>query len=228
MARKKYDKDFKIKLVKEHNENGVSFWKLSKIYGVEASIIRRWGHIYDSLCEDGLEKHNSDLCNYSAEFKQMVVNEYLEGKITIQDLALKHKVLAPSTVRSWIKQYNNHEELTDSRKEGIYLMVKNTARKNTTLEERIKIVEECISCRYDYAAIAQKYGCSYNQVYSWVRKYNAKGVDGLIDRRGKGKPVEELSETEKLKIENRLLKAQTKQQQMEIDFLKKLEEIERR
>lgn len=228
MARKKYDKDFKIKLVKEHNENGVSFWKLSKIYGVEASIIRRWGHIYDSLDEDGLEKHNSDLCNYSAEFKQMVVNEYLEGKITIQDLALKHKVLAPSTVRSWIKQYNNHEELTDSRKEGIYLMVKNTARKNTTLEERIKIVEECISCGYDYAAIAQKYGCSYNQVYSWVRKYNAKGVDGLIDRRGKGKPVEELSETEKLKIENRLLKAQTKQQQMEIDFLKKLEEIERR
>lgn len=228
MARKKYDKDFKIKLVKEHNENGVSFWKLSKIYGVEASIIRRWGHIYDSLGEDGLEKHNSDLCNYSAEFKQMVVNEYLEGKITIQDLALKHKVLAPSTVRSWIKQYNNHEELTDSRKEGIYLMVKNTARKNTTLEERIKIVEECINCGYDYAAIAQKYGCSYNQVYSWVRKYNAKGVDGLIDRRGKGKPVEELSETEKLKIENRLLKAQTKQQQMEIDFLKKLEEIERR
>ena len=228
MARKKYDKDFKIKLVKEHNENGVSFWKLSKIYGVEASIIRRWGHIYDSLDEDGLEKHNSDLCNYSAEFKQMVVNEYLEGKITIQDLALKHKVLAPSTVRSWIKQYNNHEELTDSRKEGIYLMVKNTARKNTTLEERIKIVEECISCGYDYAAIAQKYGCSYNQVYSWVRKYNAKGVDGLIDRRGKGKPVEELSEIEKLKIENRLLKAQTKQQQMEIDFLKKLEEIERR
>ena len=228
MARKKYDKDFKIKLVKEHNENGVSFWKLSKIYGVEASIIRRWGHIYDSLGEDGLEKHNSDLCNYSAEFKQMVVNEYLEGKITIQDLALKHKVLAPSTVRSWIKQYNNHEELTDSRKEGIYLMVKNTARKNTTLEERIKIVEECISCGYDYAAIAQKYGCSYNQVYSWVRKYNAKGGDGLIDRRGKGKPVEELSETEKLKIENRLLKAQTKQQQMEIDFLKKLEEIERR
>lgn len=228
MARKKYDKDFKIKLVKEHNENGVSFWKLSKIYGVEASIIRRWGHIYDSFGEDGLERHNSDLCNYSAEFKQMVVNEYLEGKITIQDLALKHKILAPSTVRSWIKQYNNHEELTDSRKEGIYLMVKNTTRKNTTLEERIKIVEECISCGNDYAAIAQKYGCSYNQVYSWVRKYNAKGVDGLIDRRGKGKPVEELSETEKLKIENRLLKAQTKQQQMEIDFLKKLEEIERR
>ena len=51
---------------------------------------------------------------------------------------------------------------------------------------------------------------------------------GLYDRRGKNKIVEELSEIEKLKIENRLLKAQTKKQQMEIDFLKKLDEIERR
>ena len=228
MGRKKYDKDFKLQLVKEHNENGVSYWKLSKIYGVEASIIRRWGHIYDAFGEDGLEKHNSDLCNYSAEFKQMVVNEYLEGKITIQDLAYKHKVLAPSTVGSWIKQYNNYKELTDSRKEGIYPMVKKSARKDTSLDERIKIVEECISCGNDYAATAQKYGCSYNQVYSWVRKYKDKGIDGLIDRRGRNKSVDELSETEKLKIENRLLKAQAKQQQMEIEFLKKLEEIERR
>ncbi len=226
MGRKKYDKDFKLQLVKEHNENGVSYWKLSKIYGVEASIIRRWGHIYDAFGEDGLEKHNSDLCNYSAEFKQMVVNEYLEGKITIQDLAYKHKVLAPSTVGSWIKQYNNHKELTDSRKEGIYPMVKISARKDTSLDERIKIVEECISCGNDYATTAQKHGCSYNQVYSWVRKYKYKGIDGLIDRRGKNKSVDELSETEKLKIENRLLKAQAKQQQMEIEFLKKLEEIE--
>ena len=38
----------------------------------------------------------------------------------------------------------------------------------------------------------------------------------------------ELSDIEKLKAENRLLKAQTQQQQMEIDFLKKLDEIERR
>ena len=38
--------------------------------------------------------------------------------------------------RTWIKQYNNHEDLTDSRKEGVYLMAKNGARKNTTLEER--------------------------------------------------------------------------------------------
>lgn len=140
----------------------------------------------------------------------MVVTEYLEGKISIQDLAYKHKILAPSTVQTWIKQYNNHEELTNSRKEGVHHMVKNNSRKNTTFEERVRIVEECISTGCDYTSIAIKYECSYGQVYSWVKKYQAKGIDGLYDRRGKNKIVEELSEIEKLKIENRLLKAQQK------------------
>lgn len=228
MSRKKYSKEFKLQLINEHNENDISYWKLGKDYGIEASIIRRWGYVYDTFGEKGLEKHNSDLCNYSAEFKKMIVAEYLKGDISIQDLTYKYKIHAPSTVRSWIKQYNNHEELTDSRKEGVYHMVKNNARKNTTLEERIKIVEECINYGNDYASIAQKYECSYGQVYSWVKKYQDKGVEGLYDRRGKNKPIDELSEIEKLKIENRMLKAQSKQQQMEIDFLKKLDEIERR
>ena len=37
-----------------------------------------------------------------------------------------------------------------------------------------------------------------------------------------------MNELERLKAENRLLKAEQKRQQMEIDLLKKLEEIERR
>ena len=37
-----------------------------------------------------------------------------------------------------------------------------------------------------------------------------------------------MSELERLRYETRMLKAQLTQQQMEIDFLKKLEELERR
>ena len=43
---------------------------------------------------------------------------------------------------------------------------------------------------------------------------------------GKLKSEETLSEQECLQIENRMLRAENKKQQMEIDFLKKLEEIE--
>lgn len=59
---------------------------------------------------------------------------------------------------------------------------------------------------------------SYGQVYSWVRKYEQSGVDALADLRGKHCSEEPLSEIDKLKAENRLLRAREKQQQMEIDF----------
>ena len=107
-------------------------------------------------------------------------------------------------------------------------MTKDIKPRKTTLEERIRIVEYCISNSNDYSAAAKAYNCSYGQIYSWVKKYAANGVDGLKDGRGRTKPEEELSEIEKLKAENRLLKAEKKKQQMEIDLLKKLEEIGRR
>ena len=106
MSRKQYSKELKLELVKKHLEAGISYWKLGKEYGIEASIIRRWGHKYETFGEDGLEKQNADLCNYSAKFKKIVL-EYLGGNITSQDLAAKYKIHAPSTVRTWIKQYNN-------------------------------------------------------------------------------------------------------------------------
>ena len=186
------------------------------------------GDIKKNYCGHKIELFLDNLGNQELDNLRDHKHEYLGGNITSQDLAFKYKIHAPSTVRTWIKQYNNHEDLTDSRKEGVYLMAKNGVRKNTTLEERISIVEECINTGCDYASVANKYGCSYGQVYAWVRKYKDKGIEGLYDRRGKNKAISQLSDIEKLKAENRLLKAQTQQQQMEIDFLKKLDEIERR
>lgn len=61
-----------------------------------------------------------------------------------------------------------------------------------------------------------------------MKKYEEAGIDGLLDLRGRTKPVDEMSELERLRMENRLLKAQNKRQEMEMNFLKKLDEIERR
>ncbi|EEP27623.1 hypothetical protein GCWU000342_02320, partial [Shuttleworthella satelles DSM 14600] len=51
MSRRKYTKEFKLKVLKEHEEQGVSFWRLGKTYGIEASIIRRWWHVFDAWGE---------------------------------------------------------------------------------------------------------------------------------------------------------------------------------
>ncbi len=91
----------------------------------------------------------------------------------------------------------------------------NKGRK-TTLEERTEIVAFCIANGKDYGLTAEKYGVSYQQVYSWVHKYEAKGTDGLTDRRGKAKPESELTEAGKLRMENKILHAKIKDQEMEI------------
>lgn len=107
-------------------------------------------------------------------------------------------------------------------------MAKTIKPRKTTQEERIKIVEHCISNSNNYALTAKEFNCSYGQVNSWVKKYNEQGIDGLKDGRGKNKSESEMTEVERLKAENRLLRAEKKKQQMEIDLLKKLEDIERR
>ena len=100
--------------------------------------------------------------------------------------------------------------------------------RKTTYEERIEIVSFCIENNKDYQLTIKKYQVSYQQVYSWVRKYEVQGIEGLLDQRGRTKPESEMTELEKLRAENRLLKAQNKRQEMEMNFLKKLDEIERR
>jgi len=103
-----------------------------------------------------------------------------------------------------------------------------TNGRKTTYDERVEIVKYCIEHQNNYAETAQKYQVSYQQVYTWTSKFENDGVEALQDRRGKRKNESEMSELEKLKAQNKLIRAQNHRQQMEIDFLKKLNEVERR
>lgn len=49
----------------------------------------------------------------------------------------------------------------------------------------------------DYKTSYIKYSCKYTQLYQWVKKYERSGEEGLIDKRGKRKAEEELSELDK-------------------------------
>lgn len=103
-----------------------------------------------------------------------------------------------------------------------------TKGRKTTYEERVEIVKYCIENGIDFAKTSEKYQISYQQIYQWVRKYQADGVEGLIDKRGKRKPESEMSELEKLRAQNKLLQAEKRKAELEIAFLKKLDQIKRR
>ena len=66
------------------------------------------------------------------------------------------------------------------------------------------------------------------QIYTWVQKYKKYGEDSLKDRQGRHKKdYKPQTEEERLRLENATLKRQLYLSQMEIDVLKKLQELER-
>jgi len=100
--------------------------------------------------------------------------------------------------------------------------------RKTTFNERVEIVQYCIAHEHNYAATSEKYKVSYQQARNYTVKYETDGVEGLQDRRGKRKSEDDMTELERLRAENRLLRAEKEKAKMEASFLKKLKEIERR
>ena len=95
------------------------------------------------------------------------------------------------------------------------------ARRKTTIEERKEIVKYCIEHGRDYKGTASIYDVSYSQVYSWVKKYDSNGDEGLTDKRARHKSDDEVDELERLRRENARLKRQLQEKDMLSELLKK-------
>ena len=219
----KISSEEKLKAVKEYLNNEGSYQTIATKHGITSTPFRKWLAKYKSMGEAAFL--NSSNNRYSSEFKTQVVMSYLYGEGSLQDVAAKFKIPSQDTVRQWVLKYNSHKKLKASGTGGTPIMTKG---RKITYDERVEIVKYCIEHQSNYAEAAQKHQVSYQQVYSWTSKYEKNGIEALMDKRGKRKPEAEMSEVEKLKAQNKLLEAENKRKQMEIDFLKKLEEIERR
>jgi len=161
---------------------------------------------------------------YSKELKLQAVQDYLSGKGNYETLGKKYELLSSTQLKNWVKWYNGHKETKERSSSGMESYM--TKGRKTTQQERAEIVAFCIEHGKDYPLTIKKYSVSYQQIYSWVRKYEGKGVDGLADGRGRTKPEEEMTESEKLKAENKILQARLKDKEMELAFIKKLKELE--
>ena len=214
----------RVDAVEKYLRSEYSISDLSKQLRVGKTTIKQWLASYQSLGLDGLVETAKNF-SYSSELKEAAVIYYLSGTGSYRDICIKYGIKSSRQLRDWISKYNGHEKLKSSGTGGVPIMTKG---RNTSFKERNEIVKYCIEQQNNYAETAQKYQVSYQQVYSWTTKYETNGVEALQDKRGKRKTSDKMSEIEKLKAENKLLEAKNNRQQMEIDFLKKLEEIERR
>lgn len=227
MGRKaKWTASDKLKAVEDYLNGIRSVSEIMNDLGVRSDqSIYEWIASYNNHGADILLTRTSNR-SYSSEFKTMVVEEYFSGAGSLPALSAKYGMPGHSILQNWVKKYNSNMELKDyNPKQEVYMA---SARRKTTLEERKEIVEYCISNKRDYKGTAEKYDVSYSQVYSWVRKYDNTGDEGLFDKRGRNKPDDELDELEKLRRENKRLRRQLEERDMTVELLKKVKEFEGR
>jgi len=161
---------------------------------------------------------------YSKETKMSAVLDYLAGKGTMQEICEKYGIRDDRQLRSWLKVYNRHEDFT--KLTGGSRM---TRGRDTTAEERIQIVKECIFNGNDYGGTALKYRVSYQQVYTWTKKYREMGEAGLEDRRGhRTGTLPSRTPEEELRDKIAQLEREKYNLEMENALLKKVKELERR
>lgn len=193
-------------------------------FGVSGQTIRQWRI---KLKANGIEAISNQPKNkhYPVELKKQAVESYLAGKSSQDEVCRKYGIRNRVQLQRWILKYTQGEILRSS--PGGNSIAMNQGRK-TTYEERLEIVQYCIAQGNNYRETAERYQVSYQQVYSWVRKYENGGEKALLDRRGKAKEETELTEIDHLKANVRKLEKANYVLELENKFLKKLKELEKR
>lgn len=206
-------------------EDGYSYRELSEKFGLLLSEATFYSY-YLKFMEHGMAGLESSRKNnsYSQAFKENIVQEYFQTDCSIIGLARKYNIPAPSTVKKWIIKYNEGEQIRDCRpKPEVYTM----KGQKKAHQEKMTIVKDFLETGMSYKETAAKHQVSYNNVYSWVKKYQQFGPDGLIDSRGRRKPDTIQTEEKKLRTENAALKARNEYLETENIAFKKLKEVER-
>ena len=223
MSKSRYSTEFKVKISEEYLAGEKSSTQIANEYNLSDVTVLRWAKKYEKYGAGVFLQRKANK-EYTKEFKEKCVKKYVNNEYSLDDIVLEYGISSNTVLRKWIKCYNANEELKDyNPKQEVYMA---QARRKTTLDERKEITEYCILHNYDYKNTAEKFSVSYAQVYSWVRKYNEKGEEGLIDKRGHHKSDDEVDELERLRRENTRLKKRLEEQEMAVELLKKVKEFE--
>jgi transposase len=225
MGRKqKYSKEIKLLAIKQYQDGLKSMSELAIELRCSFKSIDQWIRNYKSIGASAFDNRPRNNA-YSQSLKHEAIHAYLNGEGSYQDIASKYQIPSHQVVINWVKKYNRHNEIKAYDPKGYVYMAKT---RKVDFEEKQEIIKWTIEHGNAYKLAAEKFETSYAQVFNWVKKYKADGEEGLRDHRGKRKPIENLTEIEKLTREVELLRRKNERLEMEAEVVKKFQEIERR
>lgn len=144
---RKYTKEFKSKIVKEHIETGHGPAYLANKYNVRAkSTVKDWINLYTGEKENKTYSPTSGVYNSmgakkSYEEKIKIVEDYIDNNRTYKEAAEKHQV-SYNNIYSWVNKYKKHgpKGLEDNRGRG-------KPSELQTKEERLNAEVEALKAR---------------------------------------------------------------------------------
>lgn len=219
---KQYDLNQRLAAVLRVVSDNCSINKIACELDLGWSIVNTWVRKYKQDGVEGLKQSHS-WRKYSSDLKRAAVLDYLSGDFSLEECCRKYNISSHSVLTKWIHKYTSGKTLKQYQG-GSTTMNKAKAHK-TTYDERLMIVHDALAHDKDYQGIAAKYHVSYQQVYTWIRKYESQGAQGLEDNRGKKlsqRSSESLSETQRLQLQIQKLEREKKDLAVENFLLKKL------
>jgi len=223
MAKSKFSIDEKLHIIQMHDNGTHTLKEIASLFELSLDTLNTWRRRYRHGGALALS-NRTGWTRYSEELKTQAVRAVLDREESLRSATLRFGISSKSVLQRWISQYTGHSTQGKPLKERSTM----TKGRTTTFEERVEAVMDCIQNGKDYQHTMETHRVSYQQIYSWVRKFEKDGTDALMDRRGRQKPEEELTDAERFTMELKRLEKENERLRMENAFLKKLEEIERR
>ena len=150
--KQKLSAEEKAKVIEDYINNRISLSEAARRGGVARDTISQWARNYEA---DGMTAFMT--CKnrvYSPELKRQAVEDYLSGMGSQAELSKKYGLRNRRQLRNWLKVYNAHGDFNSRQNSGGGSYMKQG--RDTTQEERIQIVKDCLASGKDYGEMALK------------------------------------------------------------------------
>ena len=150
--KQKLSAEEKAKVIEDYINNRISLSEAARRGGVARDTISQWARNYEA---DGMTAFMT--CRnrvYSPELKRQAVEDYLSGKGSQAELSKKYGLRDRRQLRNWLKVYNAHGDFNSRKNSGGGSYMKQG--RDTTQEESIQIVKDCLASGKDYGEMALK------------------------------------------------------------------------
>ena len=143
----------KVQIVEAYLRGEMGLKSAAAKLSVVISTMELWIALYRAEGSNAFVQAKKNRC-YPPEVKEAATKEYLFGKDSILSICQKYCIRSTRSLQQWIKVYHAHGDFNSRKNSGGGSYMKQG--RDTTQEERIQIVKDCLASGKDYGEMALK------------------------------------------------------------------------